>query len=99
MKGKYMHLLWMVVVGLIVGAIAKLVMPGNDPGGIIVTILLGIAGSVVAGFIGRAVGWYDAGEPVGFIASIIGAVILLGVYRAIIGRRGITGGGNLRRAA
>ena len=58
-----MHLLWMIIVGLIVGALAKLVMPGNDPGGIIITMLLGIAGSVVAGFLGRAVGWYQTGEP------------------------------------
>ena len=87
----------MIVVGLIVGAIAKLLMPGDDPGGIIVTILLGIAGSVVAGFIGRALGWYTPGEPVGFIASIVGAVLLLAIYRLIIGR-GI-GRGNYRRAA
>ena len=92
-----MYFLWMIVVGLIVGAIAKLVMPGNDPGGMIVTILLGIAGSVVAGFLGRSMGWYAAGEPVGFIASVIGSIILLAIYRAIIGRR--TGRGNFRRAA
>ena len=92
-----MHLLWMIVVGLIVGALAKLIMPGHDPGGIIVTILLGIAGSVVAGFLGRAVGWYSAGEPAGFIASIVGAIIILAIYRAIIGRS--SGGGSIRRAA
>jgi len=92
-----MHLLWMVVVGLIVGAIAKLLMPGNDPGGAIVTMLLGIAGSVVAGFIGRSLGWYQTGEPVGFIASVVGAIIILAIYRAIIGRS--TGRGNFRRAA
>jgi uncharacterized membrane protein YeaQ/YmgE (transglycosylase-associated protein family) len=94
-----MYLLWMVVVGLIVGAIAKLIMPGNDPGGAIVTILLGIAGSVVAGFLGRSMGWYAAGEPVGFIASVIGAIILLAIYRVIVGRGGTTGRGNFRRAA
>jgi uncharacterized membrane protein YeaQ/YmgE (transglycosylase-associated protein family) len=92
-----MHLLWMIVVGLIVGALAKLIMPGRDPGGIIVTILLGIAGSVVAGLIGRAVGWYSEGQPAGFIASIIGAIILLAIYRLIIGRT--AGGGGIRRAA
>jgi len=92
-----MHLLWMIIVGLIVGALAKLVMPGNDPGGIIITMLLGIAGSVVAGFLGRAVGWYQTGEPVGFIASVIGAVILLAIYRFIVGRTSGTGG--FRRAA
>ena len=92
-----MHLLWMIVVGLIVGALAKLIMPGRDPGGVIVTMLLGIGGSVVAGLIGRAIGWYREGEPAGFIASVIGAVVILAVYRAIIGRS--SGGGSLRRAA
>ena len=92
-----MHLLWMIVVGLIVGALAKLIMPGNDPGGVIVTILLGIGGSVVAGLIGRGLGWYTPGEPAGFIASVIGAILILGVYRLIIGRT--SGGGNIRRAA
>ena len=92
-----MHLLWMIVVGLIVGAIAKLIMPGHDPGGIVVTILLGIAGSIVAGLIGRGLGWYSEGEPAGFIASVIGAIIILGVYRIIVGRR--PGGGSIRRAA
>jgi uncharacterized membrane protein YeaQ/YmgE (transglycosylase-associated protein family) len=92
-----MHFLWMLVVGLIVGALAKFVMPGHDPGGIIVTMLLGVAGSFVAGLIGRSVGWYTAGEPAGFIASIIGAVVLLAIYRVIIGRS--AGGGGLRRAA
>lgn len=92
-----MHLLWMIVVGLIVGALAKLIMPGRDPGGIIVTILLGIAGSVVAGLVGRAVGWYSEGQPAGFIASIIGAIIILAIYRLIRGRT--AGGGGIRRAA
>jgi uncharacterized membrane protein YeaQ/YmgE (transglycosylase-associated protein family) len=92
-----MYLLWMIVVGLIVGALAKLIMPGRDPGGAIVTILLGIGGSVIAGLIGRAVGWYRAGEPTGFIASILGAVIILAIYRVIIGRT--SGGGSIRRAA
>jgi len=92
-----MHFLWMIIVGLIVGALAKLVMPGRDPGGIIVTMLLGIGGSLVAGFLGRAVGWYQPGAPAGFIASIIGAVILLAIYRFIVGRTSGTGG--FRRAA
>jgi uncharacterized membrane protein YeaQ/YmgE (transglycosylase-associated protein family) len=92
-----MHLLWMIVVGLIVGALAKLIMPGHDPGGIIVTMLLGIGGSVVAGLLGRAAGWYTAGEPAGFIASVIGAIIILAIYRLIVGRT--AGGGRLRRAA
>jgi uncharacterized membrane protein YeaQ/YmgE (transglycosylase-associated protein family) len=92
-----MHVLWMIVVGLIVGALAKLIMPGRDPGGIIITILLGIAGSLVAGFLGRAVGWYREGEPIGFIASVIGAIVLLAIYRFIVGRTSGTGG--FRRAA
>ena len=92
-----MHVLGMIIVGLIVGAIAKLIMPGHDPGGIIVTMLLGIAGSLVAGFLGRAVGWYEPGQSAGFIASIIGAIIILAVYRVIIGSR--PGGGSIRRAA
>jgi uncharacterized membrane protein YeaQ/YmgE (transglycosylase-associated protein family) len=92
-----MHLLWMIVVGLIIGAIAKLLMPGPDPGGIIITILLGIGGSVVAGILGRAAGWYAEGEPVGFIASVIGAIILLAIYRLVVGQG--TRGGGMRRAA
>jgi uncharacterized membrane protein YeaQ/YmgE (transglycosylase-associated protein family) len=82
-----MHFIWFLIVGLIVGAIAKLIMPGRDPGGIIVTMLIGVAGSVLAGFLGRALGFYgpNASGP-GIIASIIGAVILLGIYRAVVRR-------------
>jgi len=76
-------ILGMVVVGLIVGALAKLVMPGDDPGGIVVTILLGIAGAVVGGFIGRALGFYQEGQPAGFLMSIGGALVLLYGYRLI----------------
>ena len=73
---------------LIVGALAKLIMPGRDPGGIIVTALLGIAGSFLAGFIGRALGWYrEPGSAPGIVASIIGALILLAIYRLAVGRR------------
>jgi uncharacterized membrane protein YeaQ/YmgE (transglycosylase-associated protein family) len=92
-----MHLLWMIVVGLIIGAIAKLIMPGHAPGGLIVTILLGVGGSTLAGSIGRATGWYQAVEPAGFIASVIGAIVILAVYRIIAGRR--PGGGGIHRAA
>ena len=81
------HLLWMLIVGLIAGALAKLIMPGKDPGGIVVTMLLGIGGSFLAGFLGRAVGLYrHPGSGPGIIASIIGALIILGVYRLVIGR-------------
>jgi uncharacterized membrane protein YeaQ/YmgE (transglycosylase-associated protein family) len=84
-----MHILWMLIVGLIVGALAKLFMPGKDPGGIIVTMLLGVAGSFVAGWFGRAVGWYrEPGSGPGIIASILGAMLLLGIYRLVVKRRG-----------
>jgi uncharacterized membrane protein YeaQ/YmgE (transglycosylase-associated protein family) len=75
------------VIGLIVGVIAKLLMPGRDPGGCLITILLGIAGAFVAGFLGRAIGWYEPGQPAGFIASVLGAMLVLLVYRLIRGRR------------
>jgi uncharacterized membrane protein YeaQ/YmgE (transglycosylase-associated protein family) len=78
-----MHLLVTLIVGLIVGAIAKLVMPGRDPGGILITILLGIAGSFVAGALGHSLGWYAMGQGPGLLASVLGAVILLGVYRLV----------------
>jgi uncharacterized membrane protein YeaQ/YmgE (transglycosylase-associated protein family) len=76
-----------IVFGLIVGARAKLVMPGRDPGGIIVTILLGIAGALVAGFIGRALGWYGPEDAAGFVMAFFGAVLLLFVYRQMMGGR------------
>ena len=76
-----------IVFGLIVGALAKLVMPGRDPGGIIVTILLGIVGAVLGGWIGQAVGLYGPNQPAGFLMSLLGAVVLLAIYRMIVGRR------------
>ena len=76
-------ILVMIVLGLIVGAVAKLIMPGGDPGGIIITILLGIAGALVGGFLGRAMGFYQEGQPAGFIMSVVGALILLGGYRVL----------------
>jgi uncharacterized membrane protein YeaQ/YmgE (transglycosylase-associated protein family) len=76
-----------VIFGLIVGIVGKFLMPGRDPGGFIVTILLGIAGALLGGFIGRALGFYNEGEPAGFIMAVIGAIILLAIYRAVIGRR------------
>jgi uncharacterized membrane protein YeaQ/YmgE (transglycosylase-associated protein family) len=83
-----MGFLWTLIVGLIVGAIAKLLMPGKDPGGIIVTMLLGVAGALLAGFVGRALGFYsDPGQAPGIIASIIGAMVLLLLYRLFVGRR------------
>jgi uncharacterized membrane protein YeaQ/YmgE (transglycosylase-associated protein family) len=82
-----MEIIWMLIVGLVVGALAKLVMPGKDPGGVIVTALIGVAGALVAGFLGRALGLYEQGEPAGLIASFLGAILLLAVYRAVAGRR------------
>ena len=76
-----------IICGLIVGALAKLVMPGRDPGGIIVTIGLGIVGALVGGWLGRAIGWYGPGEPAGFVMALIGALILLGLYRLLVARR------------
>ncbi|HEX5386640.1 MAG TPA: GlsB/YeaQ/YmgE family stress response membrane protein [Gemmatimonadales bacterium] len=83
-----MGFLWTLIIGLVVGAIAKLLMPGRDPGGIIITMLLGVAGALLAGFLGRAFGWYNSpGESPGIIASILGAMLLLFLYRLFIGRR------------
>ena len=82
MMEQYGILGW-IVVGGIAGAVAKLLMPGRDPGGCIITILLGIAGALVAGYLGQAVGWYKMGEGAGFIAAIVGAFILLFLYRLV----------------
>jgi uncharacterized membrane protein YeaQ/YmgE (transglycosylase-associated protein family) len=76
-----MNILWAIIIGLIVGALAKLFMPGRDGGGFFMTIILGIAGSLVAGFIGRSMGLYRQGEGAGIIASILGAMVLLLIYR------------------
>jgi uncharacterized membrane protein YeaQ/YmgE (transglycosylase-associated protein family) len=76
------------IIGLLVGAVAKLLMPGKDPGGWIVTILLGIAGALLAGYLGQAVGWYQPGQAAGFIASVVGAIVLLLLYRLLFKRRG-----------
>ena len=77
---------WIVIGGL-AGLIAKFLMPGRDPGGCIITILLGIAGSFVAGMLGHALGWYEVGDGPGILASIIGSIILLAIYRAVIARK------------
>lgn len=82
-----MNILYTIFIGLIVGIIAKFLMPGKDPGGFIITTLIGIAGAFLAKFIGQAMNWYAEGESAGFIASIVGAVILLLLYRLVTGRR------------
>lgn len=76
-----------IIIGGIAGAIAKLLMPGRDPGGCIITILLGIAGALLAGWIGHAIGWYRPNEGAGFIAAIVGAFIILLIYRLVVGGR------------
>jgi uncharacterized membrane protein YeaQ/YmgE (transglycosylase-associated protein family) len=77
-----------IIFGLIVGVIAKMMMPGKDPGGIIITILLGIAGSVLGRWVGQALGFYGPDEAAGFLMSLVGAVLLLAIYRAMTGRKG-----------
>jgi len=78
-------LLWELIIGLVVGAVAKFVMPGKDPGGIWITMIIGIAGSIIATYIGQAIGWYQAGQGAGFIMSVVGAIVLLFIYRLIKG--------------
>ena len=78
-----MYWLWVILIGLVVGALAKLIMPGKDPGGFIVTILLGIGGSIVGTWLGRGIGWYKEGQSAGFIVSVFGALILLAIYHLI----------------
>lgn len=84
-----MSILWTIIIGFIVGVIAKFIMPGDkaEPSGFILTTILGIVGAFVATYLGQAVGWYRAGESAGFIGGIVGAVILLFVYGLIMGRR------------
>jgi uncharacterized membrane protein YeaQ/YmgE (transglycosylase-associated protein family) len=78
-----MGILWTLVIGLIAGIVAKLLMPGKDPGGFIITILLGIAGAFVATYLGQAIGWYEAGQQAGFIGAVVGAVLILIIYRMV----------------
>lgn len=80
-------LLWTAIIGLIVGAVAKLLMPGKDPGGWIVTMILGLAGSFIAGYLGRMLGWYREGQSAGFIMSVLGAILLLFLYRMFITKK------------
>jgi uncharacterized membrane protein YeaQ/YmgE (transglycosylase-associated protein family) len=89
--------LWAIIIGFVAGALAKLIMPGRDPGGFIVTILLGIAGSLVATWLGRTLGWYQADQGARFIGSVVGAIILLALYRVFIRTRANYGGPNAPR--
>ena len=81
-------MIWAVLIGLIVGSVAKFLMPGNDPGGIVVTVLLGIAGAALANWMGAALGYYGHGEPAGILAAILGSMLILFIYRLVISRRG-----------
>lgn len=81
------HLLWEAVIGLIIGALAKLIMPGKDPGGIFITMLIGIAGSMLATFLGSHLGLYREGQRAGFVMSVLGAIVLLAIYRLIRGKQ------------
>ena len=82
-----MSFVWMIIIGFVVGLIARALMPGRDPAGFIVTVLLGIVGSFLAGFMGQVLGLYRAGEPAGFLASILGAMLVLFIYRAAVRSR------------
>lgn len=82
-----MDIVYAIIIGLIVGIVAKFLMPGRDPGGFIITALLGIGGSIVAKFLGQSLGWYRDTDAVGFIASVVGAIVLLLIYRMFAGRR------------
>src|SRR3569833_932802 len=84
-----MHLLWALIIGLVIGALAKLVMPGRDGGGILITMLLGVAGSIVANLLGHAAGWYGTNESAGFLATVLGAIVLLAIYRFATSRRAL----------
>ena len=89
-----MSVLGWILFGLLVGVVAKLLMPGRDPGGMIVTILLGIVGALVGGFLGRVLGWYREGDPVGVLMAVMGAILVLFVFRKLSGppRVGVKGG-------
>ena len=82
-----MGIIWSIIIGFIAGLVAKFLMPGRDPGGFIITTLLGIVGAVVATYLGQAIGWYRAGEGASFIGAVVGAVIVLAIYRWVAGRR------------
>ena len=81
-----MHIIGWIFFGLVVGIVAKFLMPGRDPGGFFITALLGIVGALVGGFLGRLIGWYGDGDPVGFVMAVVGSIILLAAYRLTIGR-------------
>lgn len=81
-----MGIIGWIVFGLLVGIVAKFLMPGRDPGGFVMTIVIGIVGALIGGFIGRAAGWYREGDPVGFVMAVVGAIVLLFLYRMVVAR-------------
>lgn len=82
-----MSIIGAIIIGFLAGVVAKLLMPGRDPGGFIITIILGIVGAFVATWLGQAIGWYEDGEAAGFVGAVVGAIIVLAIYRMIVGRR------------
>lgn len=82
-----MGILWTILIGFIVGLVAKFLMPGRDPAGFIITVIIGVIGSVLATYLGRAMGFYQVGESAGFIAAVLGSIILLVIYRMVTGRK------------
>ena len=85
-----MHILWTIIIGFLAGLVAKLITPGRDPGGFIITTLLGIVGAFVATYLGQALGWYEAGQGAGLIGATVGAIIVLLIWGAVAGRQGRT---------
>ncbi len=84
-----MGFIWALIIGLVVGALAKLIMPGKDPGGMLITMVLGVAGSLVGTYLGRAMGLYAENQSAGFIASIVGAIVLLAIYRLFTRKKAV----------
>jgi uncharacterized membrane protein YeaQ/YmgE (transglycosylase-associated protein family) len=82
-----MSVIGWIIFGLIVGIVAKFLMPGRDPGGFVITAIIGIVGALLGGYLGRAIGWYREGEPVGFVVAVVGSIVLLALYRLMVGRR------------
>jgi uncharacterized membrane protein YeaQ/YmgE (transglycosylase-associated protein family) len=76
-----------IIFGLLVGIVAKFLMPGRDPGGFVITAIIGIVGALLGGYLGRAIGWYREGDPVGFVVAVLGSIVLLALYRLMVGRR------------
>lgn len=82
-----MSILWTIIIGLVIGIVAKFLMPGRDPGGFVITAIIGIVGSIIATYLGQALGFYQPGQSAGFIAAVLGSIILLFLYRMVTGRK------------